>query len=125
MKKSTEISAHILFWILFTLQVFSQSKLFLEAKPDAPFGQSFAWVIILELIMGLIFFYTTFLSVPWAKRSNGNLAILSAVLLILLLVFAWPAMQIGSAQVLSSVAPHLQVILLAVIFRISSSATKQ
>ncbi|MCU0408462.1 MAG: hypothetical protein MUD02_05890 [Bacteroidales bacterium] len=125
MKKSTEISAHILFWILFTLQVFSQARLFLEAKPDAPFGQSFVWVILLELTMGLIFFYTTFLAVPRARKSKGNLAALSAVLLILLLVFAWPAMQIGSVQVISSVAPHLQLILLAVIFRNSSVATKQ
>jgi hypothetical protein len=125
MKKSTEISAHILFWILFTTQVYAQGRLFLEAKPDAPFGRSFAWVIFLELIMGLIFFYTTFLSVPWAKKGKGNLAALSAVLLALLLVFAWPAMQIGSAHVLSSVAPHLQLILLAVIFRNSSPVTKQ
>jgi hypothetical protein len=125
MKKSAEITAHILFWILFTLQVFAQSKIFLEASPDAPFGQSFAWVILLELIMGLIFFYTTFLAVPWARKSNGNLASLSAVLLVLLLVFALPAMRIGSAQVLSSVAPHLQLILLAVVFRNSSPATEK
>ena len=125
MKKSTEISAHILFWIFFTLQLFSQGKLFLEAKPDAPFGQRFTWVILLELIMGLIIFYTTFLAGPWAKRSKGKLAVLSSILLILLLVFAWPAMNIGSTEVLNSVAPHLQLILLAVIFRNNLPATKQ
>ena len=37
MKKSAEIVAHIFFWIVFTLFVFMLSKIYLQAKPDAPY----------------------------------------------------------------------------------------
>ena len=61
MKKSIEIVAHLVLWVVFVLLVITYSKLYLLASPDAPFARHFNYVVFLELIMGLIFFYTTFL----------------------------------------------------------------
>ena len=62
MNRSVEITVHVLFWVLFTAVSVMLSKLYLEAKPDAPFAAHFTYVITLEVVMGLIFFYTLFLS---------------------------------------------------------------
>lgn len=70
MKRLTEITAHLFFWIVFTAITFMLSKIYLQAEPDAPFSQHLFYVVFLELIMGLIFFYTTFLSIPWARKKK-------------------------------------------------------
>lgn len=124
MKKSIEIAAHIFFWIVFTLFVFMLSKIYLQADPGAPFSQSLYYVIFLELVMGLIFFYITFLGIPWAKKKKTRVFILSGVLLALLMLFAYPASRIGPWEVMSSVLPHCIVIFLAVIFRKFSDSLK-
>ena len=117
MKKSIEISVHLFFWIVFTAFAFMLSKIYLQAKPDATFGNHLLYVISLEVVMGLIFFYTTFFGIPWTRRRISRYLILSAVLLFLLLFFAYPATNFGIWQVLSSIIPHVIVIFLAVIFR--------
>lgn len=117
MKKSAIISSHLILWVFFTLMVIAQSKLFLEAKPDAPFGSHFAYVVFLEMVMGMIFFYLTYFTFTWAGKKPVNAFITGAILLLLLLVFAFPAMKIGVWQVVSSVVPHLGLIYLAIIFR--------
>lgn len=116
MKKSVQISAHIAFWMFFILILLAQSKLFLEAKPDAYFGQHLGYVMFLEVVMGLVFFYATFLLLPWARKSTVNAFLLGVLLLLLLLCFAFPAMKIGIWQVMSSVVPHLNLILLGWVF---------
>ena len=117
MKKSLVISAHLALWVFFVLMVLTQSHLFLEVKPDAPFASHLTYVVFLEVVMGLIFFYTTFLTLPWAKKSTINSFILAVILILLLVVFAIPAMKIGFWQVMSSVVPHLSLIFLAILFR--------
>jgi hypothetical protein len=117
MKKSFEIIAHLLFWILFILLVLIQCQTSMQAKPDAPFAQHLPYVVFLELVMGLIFFYTTFFGIPVALKRNSNAVILSAILILLLIAFAWPATHFGTWQVMSSVVPHLGIIFLAIIFR--------
>jgi uncharacterized membrane protein len=117
MKRSVEISVHLLFWVLFTAFAVMLSKLYLEAKPDAPFAAHLVYVITLEVIMGLIFFYTTFLALPWAGKSSTNTVILVAVLAALTLFFAFPAMKFGMLQVMSSIIPHVFLIFLAYVFR--------
>jgi len=117
MKKSLEIATHIFFWIVFTAFAYMLSKIYLQADPTAPFSQQLFYVIFLEVVMGLIFFYTTFLGIPWARKSKRNLAFLSVILLLLLLLFAYPAMRFGLWEVMSSLLPHIIVIFLAVIFR--------
>jgi cell division protein FtsW (lipid II flippase) len=117
MKKSVEILAHLFLWIGFTLLIITFCKLYLQAKPDIPAAQYVPRIIFMELALGIIFFYTTFIGMPWARKSPVNLVILSVILLFLLLVFAYPAISHGSLQVLSSVVPHLMIIFLAVIFR--------
>lgn len=117
MKRSVEITVHVIFWVLFTAVTVMLSKLYLEAKPDAPFAPHFTYVITLEVVMGLIFFYTTFFCLPWARRNGTNTAILVAILLALTLFFAFPAMKFGMLQVMSSVIPHVFLIFLAFIFR--------
>ena len=117
MKKSLEISVHLFFWVIFTAFVFMLSKLYLQAKPDAPFGEHLYYVVFLELIMGLIFFYTTYFGIPWTKKRNINLAVLIGILLILLIFFAIPAFRVGFWEVMSSIIPHIIVIFLALIFR--------
>jgi hypothetical protein len=117
MKKSIEISVHLFFWILFTATVFILSKIYLEAKPDAPFSNHFLYVIFLELFMGVLFFYTTYFCIPWALKKQSNAYILAAILLLLLLFFAFPAMKFGILQIMSSIIPHAFLIFLAKIFR--------
>ncbi len=117
MKKSIEISVHLLFWIVFAAFAFMLSKIYLQAKPDAQFGNHLLYVISLEVVMGLIFFYTTFFGIRWARKSISRYLILAVGLLFLLLFFAYPAMSFGIWEVLSSIIPHVIVIFLAVIFR--------
>ena len=124
MKKSIEISAHLLFWLLFTAFTIMLSKSFLEVKPDAPFAAHFAYVVFLEVVMGLIFFYTTYSTLPWAMKKSSNLIVLICILLGLTVFFALPVMKIGMLQVLSSVIPHVFLIFLAVIFRKLSDSNK-
>jgi uncharacterized membrane protein YkvI len=117
MKKSIEIIAHLSLWILFLLLVTVQCQVSLQAKPDAPFAQHLPYVVFLELVMGLIFFYAAFFGIPPARRKSSNAVILSAILVLLLIVFAYPAMRFGIWQVLSSVVPHTGLIFLAFVFR--------
>lgn len=117
MKRSVEITIHVFFWVLFTAFAVLLSKLYLEAKPDAPFAAHFTYVITLEVVMGLIFFYTTFSCLPWARKSSTNTVILIVILAALTLFFAFPAMKFGVLQVMSSVIPHVFLIFLAWIFR--------
>jgi two-component system LytT family sensor kinase len=117
MKKSIEIAAHIFFWMVFTLFVFMLSKIYLQADPGAPFSQSLYYVVFLELVMGLIFFYITFLGLPWARKKKSRALILVIALTLLLLLFAFPASHIGPWEVMSSILPHCIVIFLAWIFR--------
>jgi len=124
MKRSIEILSHLFFWVLFTAFAVMLSKLYLEAKPDAPFAPHFTYVIFLEVVMGLIFFYTTFFCLPWARKNSTNLIILAAILLALVLFFAFPAMKFGIWQIMSSIIPHVLVIFLAYIFRIFSDSIK-
>jgi two-component system LytT family sensor kinase len=117
MKKSIEIAAHIFFWMVFTLFVFMLSKIYLQADPGAPFSQSLYYVVFLELVMVLIFFYITFLGLPWARKKKSRALILVIALTLLLLLFAFPASHIGPWEVMSSILPHCIVIFLAWIFR--------
>lgn len=120
MKRSIEILSHLFFWVLFTAFAVMLSKLYLEAKPDAPFASHFTYVIFLEVAMGLIFFYTTFFCIPWARKKSTNQIILGAILLFLLVFFALPAMKFGLWHVMSSIIPHILVIFLAYVFRMFS-----
>jgi len=117
MKKSIEISVHVFFWVAFTAFVFMLSKVYLQAKPDAPFGNHLFYIVFLELVMGLIFFYLTFWGIPWSRKKNLNLVTLISILLFLLLFFAYPATKFGFWQIMSSIIPHVTVIFLAIIFR--------
>jgi hypothetical protein len=117
MKKSLVISAHLALWVFFSLMVLTESQLFLEAKPDAPFAKHLTYLVFLEVVMGLIFFYSTYFTLPWAKRSTINSFILVVILVLLLVIFAIPAVKIGIWQVMSSVVPHLSLIFLAMLFR--------
>ena len=67
--------------------------------------------------MGLIFFYITFFGIPLARKKSSNTVILSAILIVLLIVFAYPATRHGFWQVMSSVVPHIGLIFLALVFR--------
>ncbi|MDD2304294.1 MAG: hypothetical protein PHP53_06340 [Prolixibacteraceae bacterium] len=122
MKRSIEILSHLFFWVLFTAFAVMLSKLYLEAKPDAPFASHFTYVIFLEVAMGLIFFYTTFFCIPWARKKSTNQIILGTILLFLLVFFALPAIKFGLWQVMSSIIPHILVIFLAYVFRMFSDA---
>lgn len=117
MKKSIEISVHVFFWIIFTAFVFMLSKVYLQAKPDSPMASHLFYVIFLEVVMGLIFFYTTYIGISWFRKKKIKLAALPVILLFLLVLFAWPSMRFGVWEVMSSIIPHIIVIFLAVIFR--------
>jgi hypothetical protein len=117
MKKSVEFISHALLWILFSLLVLVYCKQYFQIKPDAPAAAHLPYIVFLELIMGLIFFYTTFFGIPLARKKPGIMLILVVILLFLLTVFAYPAISHGSLQVMSSVIPHLMFILLAIVFR--------
>lgn len=116
-KRTFEIAIHLIFWVVFTALIYTQSQMYLRANPDAPFSKHLARVISFEVFMVLLFFYITYYGLSWAKRRRKNLVVLSAVLFILLLFFALPAMRIGFWEVMSSIIPHILVIFLAVIFR--------
>jgi hypothetical protein len=124
MKKSIEIATHIFFWIVYTAFAIMLSKIYLQADPNAPFSQNLFYVIFLEVLMGLIFFYISFFGIPWARKKKSNLLILSAVIMLLLLVFAYPATRFGVWEVVSSILPHCIVIFLAGIFRAFSDSIK-
>lgn len=117
MKRTVEIAVHVIFWVLFTAFAMLLGKMYLEAKPDAPFAAHFTYVITLEVVMGLIFFYTTYFCLPWAQKSSTNTVVLIGILLALTLFFAFPATKFGLLQVMSSVIPHVFLIFLAWVFR--------
>jgi two-component system, LytTR family, sensor kinase len=117
MKRSVEIIVHIFFWLIFTGFVVILTRIYLQAKPDTFIAQRFYYLVLLEVAMALILFYTTFLGIPTARRSKRSLIILAGILLFLLAFFAYPAIRHGIWQVLSSVIPHIIVIFLAVVFR--------
>lgn len=117
MKKSIEIAVHAFFWVVFTAFVYMLCRIYLEASPNAHFQQHLTYVIFLEVVMGWLFFYTTFFGIPWARKKTGNLVVLSSILLFMLLLFAYPATRFGIWQVMSSLIPHVIVIFLALIFR--------
>jgi len=126
MKRSVEITVHLILWILFTLLVLVFCKYYFQAKPSAPAAMHLPYIVFLELVMGLIFFYTTFFGITLARKSTLYHVILAAFLLLLLVVFAYPAISHGSLQVMSSIVPHLMIIFLAIVFRkfSESSVTK-
>jgi LytS/YehU family sensor histidine kinase len=124
MKKWIEVLFHLFFWIVFTAFALILSKIYLQAKPDAPFGQHLFIIIAMEVLMGLIFFYVTFFGYPWAKKKKKNGIILSAILAFLLIFFALPATRVGLWEVMSSVIPHIIVILIAFVFRKFSDSIK-
>jgi hypothetical protein len=123
MKKSVEFAAHLILWILFVLLVLVFSKYYFLAKPSAPAAMHLPYIVFLELVMGLIFFYTTFFGISFARKNAVNGVILAAILLVLLVVFAYPAISHGVLQVLSSIVPHLMIIFLAIVFRKFSEST--
>jgi two-component system, LytTR family, sensor kinase len=124
MKKSGEILIHVLFWIAFTSLTYILLLLYLQAVPEAPFGKHLGYVIFLEVVMGLIFFYLTFFGIKWAGRRLIRIGILAVILLSLLLVFTIPAMKIGFIEVLSTAVPYLILIFLAAIFRSYSDSQR-
>jgi LytS/YehU family sensor histidine kinase len=124
MKKSVEISAHIFFWIVFIAFAYMLVRIYLQADPDAQFSHHQYYVVFLELVMGLIIFYTTFFGVQVARKNRTNLLILIIVLLSLLVFFAYPAIRHGIWQLMSSLIPHIIIIFLALIFRKFSDSLK-
>jgi hypothetical protein len=124
MKKSIEFSLHTLFWVMFSISILSITKLSLQANPVAPVGQHISYVVFLELIMGLLFFYITFFASQWARRSGRNKLVLSVILSLLLIIFAIPATGHGLWEVLSSVVPHIILILMGFVFRVFSEYYK-
>lgn len=117
MKKSIEIPFHALLWIIFATLTLVQAKLFLQHVPNAPLADHLSLAVGLDICLGLIFFYTTYLALPWAEKTSTNQTILAIILLVLLIIFALPAMKIGMLQVFSSIIPHIALILLAIVFR--------
>jgi hypothetical protein len=117
MKKSIEILFHAMMWLLYAVILLAQSKLYLEVAPKAPFGQQLGLVIFLDVLYSSIVFYVTYFCLPWALKSKGNQTILGIILFALLTLFAIPALQIGIWPTLSSVAPHIAFVLLAIVFR--------
>ena len=124
MKRSAEILVHTFFWIAFVALTWMMTQVYLEAKPEAPFSNHLGYVIFLELIMGLLFFYLTFFGIHWADQKGGRIVLLAATLFILLLFFAWPAMRHGAIPVLSSLIPHILLIFLGLVFRKYSDAQR-
>jgi len=124
MRRSAEVTAHVFFWIVFTLFVFMLSKIYLQAKPDAEFSRHLYYVVFQELVMGLILFYTTYLGIAMTRGRNRRKLVLAAILFVMLLFFAYPATRFGIWQVMSSLIPHILVIFLAVVFRRFSDSVK-
>ncbi len=124
MKKPLEILAHIFFWLIFTAFVVIMTQIFLQAKPDPVIAQRSGYLVFVEVAMALILFYTTFFGIPPARKSTRNIIILSAILLLQLAFFAWPATRHGKWEVMSSLIPHIIVIFLAVVFRKFSDSVR-
>jgi len=124
MKKSLEISAHVFFWVVFTAFVYILSKVFLLENPESPLSQHFNYLVSIEVIMGLILFYTTFFGIPAARKKKRNLVLLVTGILSTLVIFAYPATRHGTWEVMSSVIPHIIIIFLALIFRKFSDSIK-
>jgi sensor histidine kinase YesM len=116
MKKSTEISIHVFFWVIYIVFTYMLCKIYLQAQPTAPFGQHLFYVVFLELMMGLIFFYITFFSIPFIKKRKINILFIAITLLVLLIFFAYPAFREGFWQIMSSIIPHIILIFLAIVF---------
>jgi hypothetical protein len=125
MKKSVEIITHVSLWILFVFFVIMLCKIYLQARPNAPFAQYLSYVVLMELTMGLIFFYTTFFTIQWARKKKKNMVILATILLSLVIVFAFPATNHGFWKMMSSIVPHLMLIFLALLFRRFSDSVNQ
>jgi two-component system, LytTR family, sensor kinase len=117
MKRSVEILVHLFFWIAFVALTWMLTQVYLLAVPDAPFSKHLGYVIFLELIMGLVFFYLTFFGIRWAGKRKGRVVTLGITLLCLLAFFAYPAVKHGTVPVMSSILPHIVLIFLALIFR--------
>ncbi|HPT30358.1 MAG TPA: histidine kinase [Prolixibacteraceae bacterium] len=117
MKRPAEILVHIFFWIAFVALTWMLTQVYLQANPEAPFSKHLGYVIFLELVMGLLFFYLSFFGIRWAGKRKGRLTLLAVVLLILLAFFAFPATRHGAIPVLSSLIPHILLIFLGLIFR--------
>jgi two-component system, LytTR family, sensor kinase len=117
MKKSVEILVHIFFWIAFTSLTYMLTQVYLQADPEAPFSKNLSYVISLEVIMGLLFFYITFFGIQWAGKRISRIALLLITLLSLLFFFATPALHHGTVAIMSSVIPHIVLIFLALVFR--------
>lgn len=117
MKRSFKLAIHLIFWVIYVAFTYMLCKIYLQAQPNAPFGQHLLYVVILELFMGLLFFYITFYGIQYVSRNKFNILYLSLLLIFLLFFFAYPALQIGFWEVMSSIIPHVIVILLAVVFR--------
>jgi len=117
MKRSAEILVHFFFWIAFVALTWILTRVYLKADPDAPFSNHLGYVIFLEWIMGLLFFYITFFGIRWAGKRKGRFAILAITLICLLVFFAYPALSHGVIPVVSSLIPHIVLVFLALIFR--------
>lgn len=117
MKKSVEIWFHIFFWIAFVSIILILIQVYLQADPEAPFSRHLSYVIFLELVMGLLFFYITFFGIKWAGARPARIIALVVTLFILLVIFAIPALKIGIVAVMSSVIPHVALVFLALVFR--------
>jgi len=124
MKRSVEFLVHLFFWITFVALTWMLTQVYLEAVPDAPFSRHLGYVIFLELVMGLLFFYLTFFGFRWAGKRTGRLVSLVLVLLFLLAFFAYPAISHGIIPVMSSLIPHLLLVFLALVFRKYSDAQR-
>jgi two-component system, LytTR family, sensor kinase len=124
MKRSVEILVHLFFWIAFIALTWMLTRVYLKADPDAPFSHHLGYVIFLELIMGLLFFYITFFGIRWAGKRKGRFAILAITLICLLVFFAYPALSHGIIPVVSSLIPHIVLVFLALIFRKYSDAQR-
>lgn len=117
MKRSAAFLVHFFFWIAFVALTWMLTLVYLQADPEAPFSRHLGYVIFLELIMGLLFFYLTFFGITWAGKKKTRLIFLALTLLILLTFFAYPSIRFGVISLLSSLIPHILLIFLALIFR--------
>ncbi len=112
------IKVHTFFWVVYVAFTYLLCKLYLEANPNAPFSQHLFYVIFLELVMGLILFYTAFFGLKWSTGKKSRQVAVAGFLLFLVLFFAAPAiMRYGFWELMSSIIPHIIIIFLALIFR--------
>jgi sensor histidine kinase YesM len=109
---------------VFTAFAYMLARIYLLAKPDAFLTSKINYLIFIELIMGLIIFYTTFLGIAFVRKINKTLAFLIILLVMELLIFVYPATRHGIWEIMSSIIPHIIIIFLAVIFRKFSDSIK-